>query len=53
VSNEPDYEYPPAWAPPGTEPPLRTKYTPPLRSALGYTGEESTDPTAYPEAWRP
>ena len=46
------YEYPPSWAPRGAEPPRRQSYTPPLRSGLGYTGDEPVDPNAYPEAWR-
>jgi hypothetical protein len=48
-----EYEYPPEWAPPGAEPPLWPWAKPHVRSGLGYTDDEPSDPNAYPEAWRP
>jgi hypothetical protein len=48
-----EFEYPPEWTIPGVEPPRRRSYAPPLRSGLGYTGDEPpADDRGYPEHWR-
>ena len=47
------YDYPSSWRPKGATPPTRRSYKPPLRSGLGFTGDEHTPRyDDYPESWK-
>jgi hypothetical protein len=52
-SDADNFWYPQSWCPKGAQPPTRRSYKPPLRSGLGFTGDEHTERyDAYPESWK-
>lgn len=53
MNDDTEFDYPPAWTPPGVEPPRRHNNTPQLLSAFGHTADEQPeeDPNAYPKGW--